>query len=565
MLRRGAVLLLVALLGCVRPARIERRDQPVEAGVPVPFVSDTELAWDFGDGSAVVLGAQVSHAFPRSGRYTVRGRDGSTLREQISIVVAPRPVLHLVPPDVELALLARGLDELGPAVDFMERLAGPDNVHDALEANPAVAWAVEQGIAGGGPLDAREGLALFVWPGTGDVLVTAVGVADDDAALKAFTSWLDARGWSRVSVVLGLTRYEREARALDVFLDRGALYVVDAPITGRLPSAQARVASASALGLEAQGPTEAMLDALPAGGLVVFLRAPEGSSWSTGAVALRIDGDELRAEGSLEAARPLWADVATPATRLLQKAPQGPIAVVSGMLGADALAALVLGPAGSGRRARFERELAEDGVELSRVLAGLGAGLDVLVYADVEGFVRGTLAAGGKPRPRVSLLLEAPVVDAAVLEPQLDAWLGAKLSRLEKLKEAQLRLWRGEDGSGPLDVALTDKALFVKGGAPIDAREPVNLLAEYAARFDGAFGPGHLSALIDVGRLRQELLQPRLMDVDPRKALTAQALAVTILDRFTRLELAMVDVAPAPTGAKVQAVIRLRQGSRANE
>jgi hypothetical protein len=66
--------------------------------------------------------------------------------------------------------------------------------------------------------------------------------------------------------------------------------------------------------------------------------------------------------------------------------------------------------------------------------------------------------------------------------------------------------------------------------------------------------------LFDFGQLRQELLLPRLMkDVDPRQALTAQALAATLLDRLTQLDLAVIDLSPTPEGAALQAVIRLRK------
>ena len=62
-----------------------------------------------------------------------------------------------------------------------------------------------------------------------------------------------------------------------------------------------------------------------------------------------------------------------------------------------------------------------------------------------------------------------------------------------------------------------------------------------------------------MGQLRRELLQPRLMpDVDPRRQLTAQALAVTLLDRVSQLDSALFDLSPAPEGATVQAVLRLR-------
>lgn len=569
MLRRGALLLLVASAACVRAPHVEKRERPIETGLPVPFASDSVLTWDFGDGSRPVTSAQVVHAFEKSGRYTVRGRSGSSVREEISIEVTSRAALHLVPPDVELALVARGLEDLAPAIDFTERLAGPEVLRKAFDSVPVLQWAVEQSVSGDAVVDSREGAAVFAWPSTQDTLIGVVGIVDPERALSSFTAFLEVQGWSRVSKVLGLTRYENEFRALDVFVDRGALYAVDSPLTRRLPSAQARVQSASERGLEAQPAMEALLDDLPAGGLVFFTRAPESSTWAQGALSVRIDGDVLHAEGALAAEQPLWSDIASPPSRLFQNAPAGPVVAVSGMLGMSSLANLWLGQADSARRQRFEREMAEIHVDLPVLLSSFAGGFDGLAYVDVQGFIRSTVAAGGKPRPRMSVLMEAPVREPKSLEKQLDALLGAELPELQKLSNAQLTLWRGVWNGGPIDVALTEPALFVKSGAPVDDREPVDLLGDYSRRFDGAFGPGHVSLLLDVARLRRDLLQPHLMDdVDPRKALAMQALAVTIIDRVTQLDLAMVDVSPAPHGAKVQLVVRLRprrDGDSVNE
>lgn len=557
--RRGAVLLLVTLVGCVRAPHVEKREQPVEAGLLVPFRSDSVLVWDFGDGSAPVTGAQVEHAFQKSGRYVVRGRAGSSVREEISVEISSRAALHLVPPDVEFAVVARGVEELVPAIDFSERLAGHEVVRLAFDSAPAIDWAVEQSVSSSAVIDPREGAAIFAWPSTEDTLVSVVGIVEPDGALTSFAAFLETQGWSRVSKALGLTRFERESRALDVFVDRGALYAVDSPLTKRLPSAQARVQSASERGLEALPTLETLLDGLPAGGLVFFARAPEGSSWNNAAVAVRIDGDVLHAEGTLAAKGPLWTDIVSPTTRLLQKAPEGPVVAVSGMLGIESLANVLLGQAESARRRRIEAEFAEIHVDLPELLAGFAGGVDALAYVDVQGFIRATIAAGGNPRPRASVLMEAPVRDAQKLEKQLDALLGEKLSRLQKAKEQQLRLWRGGWNGSPVEVALVEQALFVKSGPPLVEREPVDLLARFSKQFDGAFTSGHLSMLVDVARLRTDLLQPHLMDdVDPRRALTMQALAVTVIDRVTQLDLAMVDLSPVPDGAKVQLELRLK-------
>ena len=145
------------------------------------------------------------------------------------------------------------------------------------------------------------------------------------------------------------------------------------------------------------------------------------------------------------------------------------------------------------------------------------------------------------------------------LEALIDAFGRRWDLGLVRAREKQLRLWRGLLFDRPLEFALTDQALFAKAGSAIDGRDPADLSQALSARFEGAFGPGHASVFLDVGQLRRELLRPRLMtDVDPRRALPAQALAATLLDRLTQLESALVDLAPSPTGANIQAVLRLR-------
>jgi hypothetical protein len=179
---RGAPWLLVVLaLGCVRPVHVETRETPVEAGLDVPFQARSSRRWDFGDGSPPVVSAQTTHAFAKAGRFVVRGFDGDALREQVSVIVSPRSVFHLVPPDVHWAVLARGLEELPPAVDFAERLVGPGRTQSWLERYPLHGWALDQATAGAQWVDPREGLASFGWEDSDEVRLSVVGVLDGQA------------------------------------------------------------------------------------------------------------------------------------------------------------------------------------------------------------------------------------------------------------------------------------------------------------------------------------------------------------------------------------------------
>lgn len=544
--------------------RVETRETPVEAGLQVPFAAEAERRWDFGDQSPGVVAKQLTHAFERPGRYVVKSYEGTALREQLTLVVSPRAAFHLVPPDARFAVIARGLEDFGPAIDFGERLAGPESAQAWLDGAPLLGWAFEQSSAGSSSvIDPREGLATFTWADAEDARLSVVGISDGPKALELVKGWLTEHGWAPVSVVQGLHRYEHEERALDVFIDRGALYAVETPVARRLPSAQTRIAAASAQGLETDGAIATALDQLPSGGLVIFSRAPEALSWRFATAAVRLAENEARLEGKLHGSKPLWAAPALDAkARFLAHAPEAPVLVASASLPPQELAALLMGAPGTQRRRQLEAELLAQGTDVERAITAFAGLFELSVYADVPGFVRTTLQAGGRPQPQGTVLFEAPVTtsaEAAALEGFVDA-LGLRWElALTKAREKQLRLWRGQLSARPLEIALTDQSLFAKVGSPVGEREPVDLSETLSKRFDGAFGPGHVSVFVDVGQLRRELLFPRpLAGVDPRRALTVQALAATILDQLTQLDSALLDLAPAPEGAMVQAVLKLR-------
>ncbi|MEW5743214.1 MAG: hypothetical protein AB1938_30140, partial [Myxococcota bacterium] len=366
-------------------------------------------------------------------------------------------------------------------------------------------------------------------------------------------------GGSRGGEVAGLHRFESVERDLDVFVDRGVLYAVAAPPTHREASVQARVAAMDARGLEADGSTAVALDELAAGGVVLVARPPEGTSWSLLTLAVKVLGERAWVTGRAHGKGPLWLAPKVDARRLLTQAPAGPIAVASATLPAGALLALAGMGKGTPRYRELARELAGEGVELEAALAGFQGAFDAAAYFDVPGFVRGTIASGGRPEPAVSLLAEALVRTSPALERLVGLWAAQLVPGVRRMAGEGVTAWRGAFRARPVEVVLSKEALFVKSGAPVDERESANLSGELGDRFEGAFSPGHVSLFVDVGQLRRELMMPRLMsDVDPRSALTAQALAVTFLDRLTQLDSVMLDAAPDERGAVLHAVVTLR-------
>lgn len=517
-----------ALLGasCAVAERLTQRGElSAEAGVPLTFTGARALAWDFGDGNHAASARTVAHAWLKPGRYTVLGVQGGQ-REEWTVIVAPRPAAHLVPPDADWAVLGTQGDALALGVDTVERIIGPEAVRRWLEVHPLHGWSVEG--------EKGDDAALFAWPDIENVTVAVVG-RDDGVKSAAFREWLLAHDWVFANEVQGLSRYEKDDRALDVFVDRNALYAVESALLDRVPSAQARVAAAPAMGLGFDPPVNAALDSLPSGAVMVVAR----TNGSLLAGAVRFESNRATWEGRLIRPGPAWSAIdAGVAESLLATAPNGAIATASTSATLADLAAAFGGVSNL--------------PELSSGLRGLTGRVELAFYFDVESFVRATLAGNGLPEPRGLLLVEAGVRDANAVRPLIEALA----RRWELPLEFKDGIWNGQLRGMPLTVRLSDTKLVVRGGVDVTERKPVDLRAQFPA---DALAPGHVAARIDLGRLREELLFPRrLVGVDPRRALVAQAAAVTVIDRITRVESATLLLHPAPDGAKFELTLELR-------
>jgi hypothetical protein len=473
----------------------------------------------------------------------VRGTEGDSLRDEITLAVMPRPVSHQVPPDAHWAVLIAQAGGLAQLTDAVEKLVGADLVQRWLELHPVAAWASEARETGSAWLDPAEALALWAWPEHPEAVVTTVDVTSREA-MRELEDWLLAHQWARVSTVQGLARFEREDRALDLFFDRGAIYAVESSLTGRVASAQQRIAAAPAQGLTLDPEVAAALDALPTGTVQTWQRAAKGLPYRSIAGAVRFTNDSATWEGRIASPVPLWPDGPAATSRLVRNAPESPSLMLSISAPVDGVAKAWTG---------FP-ELSAESPEVLAGLAGLGQPLDLLLYPDVPGFIRATLAGDGLPKPRGAVLLEVPVRAPGAVAIMLRALFTRWDWSLTEKKVGETLKWLGVVGGQPLDVTLTPTGLFVRSGQP-DERATVDLSTVRATRFE----PGHLALEVDVGALRRELLRPyRLEGVDPRRSLSTQAAATTVLDRLTSLELATLDVKPDLQGARFELTLRFR-------
>lgn len=527
----------------MKSVRVERRDTPVEAGVPVSFEAESTRTWTFGDGSPVAQGRLVRHAFERAGRYVVRGTEGESLREEITLVVAPRPISHQVPPDAQWALLVTQAGGLAQLTDAAEKLVGADLVQRWLELHPVAAWASESRETGSPLLDPAEGFAIWAWPEHPDALVTTVDVTSTEA-LPALREWLKGHEWSPVSTVQGLVRFEREDRALDLFFDRGSIYAVESALTGRVASAQQRIAVAPAQGLTFDPEVGAALDALPTGSVQTWQRAAGGLPYRSIAGAVRFSNQGATWEGRIAAPLPLWIEGTAVTTRLVRKAPESPTVLLSISAPIDSVAKAWPG---------FP-ELSAELPSVLAGLAGLGQPLDLLAYPDVPGFIRSTLGGDGLPKPRGVVLLEVPVRAPAAVAVMLRALFVRWEWTMDERRVGENVQWTGVVGGQPLEVTLTPTALLARGGRP-DERPIADLTTARPTTFE----PGHLAVELDLGSLRRDLLRPyRLDGIDPRRTLATQAAATTVIDRLTSLDLATLDLHADAQGARFELTVHFK-------
>ncbi len=543
--------LVVATLSCVHVVTQETRPQPVEAGVAASFTDPHALTWDFGDASPRVTGREVTHVFGHSGRFVVQAFEGDTLLRRVTTVVEPRPVFHAVPPSAVSMVLARNADDLAPAIDLGERAIGAASMQRWLDDLPLLSFVLDQGSGRSALVDPREGLGVFTLDDP-QVTVSFVGITDPVRALPLLSTYLTEHGWEAQPT----SRFRREGQQLEVFVDRGVLYAALGPVEAA-GSAKLVVSQASHLGLESNPTLAEALNELPSGGFVVIARSTEpGTQWSLFSGAIALTALEARFGGRVTASAPLWKSPDPPSGRLLEHAPEGPFAAVGLSVPPKTLASLVFGNPGTARRERLARDFGSDVEQAFDSLSGV---VDAAAYFDAESFFRSTVENEGRPSPRGTLLVEAAVTNSMFLAHFLEAVLLQNMFRTQRAQDKGLNVYRFSALGEPVEVAVTPSTLFMRAGEAVTGRPAVDLVAAWKKQFDGAFAPGHVSALIDVGQLRRELMVPRHIEgLDPRRVVTAQAIAQTLLDRLTQLEVIVLDVAPDAHGATVQAAVRVR-------
>jgi hypothetical protein len=542
----------LALSACFRSTRLEKREAPVDTGVPVSFgdAGGPTLSWDVSDGSAPTRAPLLNHAFARAGHYTVVGKDAERIAWRIEVDVIPRPVVRAVPADAEWVLFAptvRG--DLDATLDFFERVSNTATVQQLADSWVLPALAVDASAgAESNIVDPLEGLGFFTLPGfSGSVAL--LGVVDEAAAL----SELNARThpFEDGSVAT------RDGRTAWLFADRGYVYAAFPSAGDDVRKVIAHVHAADARGFEARFKK---LAAVPAGRLVMLGAPHAGSDVPLDALwaSLTLLEREAKLEGRLLSKDPIWRSQGLNGLPTFRHSWEGPVAAVSVKLPDGVLRALI--KPGTPEREQSRQRLLAHGIDIDRMFRALTGDVAGLAWFDAEGFLRHLIEAQ-KPDPRGAAILEAglnePTAWEAALGQMLEVFLATR--PIEKHTHEGTS-WQTELSSQDALFTVEPKSLRLEVGTGLQNRTMVDLSKKLAERFHGAFSPGHASLLVDLGRLREELETPRMLPgLDPMRVVTVQGYAAAFLEQLTPVDHLILDLEPDEKGAKLSGRLLLKQ------
>ena len=601
------VLVAVALVGpgCRRVVKPEAGgDRTVEAGVPVGFGSEArdapEVKWDFGDNTPPRQGARVSHAFARAGSYQVRALEKDEVLATATVTVVPRPVLRAIPADAEVAIFFPQLrGNVEPLVDFFSRMLGQAQTRQALEEAPLLSLVLRELRGEPRRVDPEEGVGFFSLPGF-EGTVALLGVTDTEAALEAVVEELRSGGARVVGREPGgAVRFQRESgTSMLLFPDRGYLYLVvpDSPEeegeddgeeqasrriekvraqeggtgAGEEEAIRARITGMSGPGLSEQPLLAELRPKVGAGNVHLFARAEEGDAsdgirgiWA----ALKVDEGRADLEGWVATDKSLFAGKSGPGSELLGKAPANPVAALMVSMPPEEMTRLVFGAPGSGRRERTLQRLKTEGFDAAsaeNLLGALRGDMTLLAYFDAVAFYRNFFLGNRRPEPRGTLLFQAGLVRSGPVLEWLTGRLKARGQPYEVVKGPDATRLRTRVMDLPVELTVSADRLTVNGGESLGARAAGDVGVALRERFGAnAFEPGHLSAMVDVGRLRAELDAPKeVPGVSPQQLPVARSLVGTLLEQLPPVENIFIDFAPEEGGGRFRARAALRERTR---
>ncbi|RKH69685.1 PKD domain-containing protein [Corallococcus aberystwythensis] len=564
-------------------------ERTLEAGVPETFGSTAPkaptLTWDFGDGTPPRTAPGASHAWDSAGRYTVRALDGDKELARVVLTVVPRPVLRAVPQDAQTVLwVPRLRGNVEGLVDFYERLVGRGNARQTLGETPLVPLLLRSLAGGPSEVDPEEGFGFFLLPDF-DGVVALLGVTDSRAALAAVARELRDAGHQVLPREDGSARVDPVdgGRSMLLFADRGYVYLAvpdspDAPESGETVKALAvdespdvervrrRVETLTGPGLSENALLGELRGKVRDGSVFLFSAPPVPEAEKEdmpvrgffGALAVQADQAEL--DGFLSSSRPLLGGTRGPASQLLGRAAVGPVAAAQLSVPPEELARLVFGSPESPRRQRTLERWRKQGLDAEPLLKALRGDVAMLVYFDAAAFFRAFIR-DRRPAPKGTVVMEAGLTAVQPVLQLIQKQLQDNALVFQKEAQGNTTRFRTRLMEQPVSLTLTPERATLEAGEVLTGRETGDVGTTLRTRFGAeAFGPGHLSLMVDMGRLRADLAGVRSVPgLGTGELMASQVLVTALLERLTPFEYGFLDFSPVDGGGRLQGRVVLRE------
>jgi len=583
--------------GCRRMVRPDLgQDRTVEAGVPVDFGSQREdataVTWELGDGSEPQTTPWVSHAFARPGTYTVRALHEGEEVGRVQLTVVPRPVLRAVPAGARTVMwLPQLRGHVDRLLDFYERLVGPERAQWAVESSPLLPLLLKD--LQGGPdavVDPDEGFGFFLLPEF-DGVVSLLGITEPDAAMRAVARELERAGHGVRPQEDGSVVVESATGGppMLLFEDRGYLYLAvpdsegeeneGAPVPAQaLAIPDPEVVRQAVRGLVGAGISEdPLLTELRAkvadGSVYLFTGQPPGGAAEREdagpirgfSASLGVRPERVELDGFLSSSAPLFQGARAPTSELLKNAALGPIAAAQLSVPPEELARLVFGAPGSARRERVVASWQREGLDVEALLKALRGDVVLRAYFDIPAFFRNFIR-NKRPDLKGSIVLEAGLTASEPVLALVRKHLEASSLHYTTQQDADGTLFRTRFREHTVELRITSQRATLLAGEPLEGRARGDVGAELRERFGGeAFTPGHVSAMVDLGRLRADLRSAEKIPGVPSALLGAtKALSGALLDQITPLDSGFIDFSPEEGGGRLKGRVSLRAEKEAS-
>ncbi|NNC20226.1 PKD domain-containing protein [Corallococcus exiguus] len=564
-------------------------ERTLEAGVPEAFGSTSpkapSITWDFGDGTPPQTVPGVRHAWATAGRYTVRALDGDKELARVVLTVVPRPVLRAVPEDAQTVLwVPRLRGNVEGLVNFYGRLVGEGNMRQTLADTPLVPLLLRSLGPGPSEVDPEEGFGFFLLPDF-DGVVALLGVTDSRAALAAVVRELRSAGHRVLPREDGSARVEPVdgGNAMLLFADRGYVYLAvpdspDAPEPGETVKALAvaespdvelvrrKVEALSGSGISENALLAELRGKVRDGSVFLFSAPPVPEAEKEdmpvrgffGALAVQADQAEL--DGFLASSRPLLGGARGPASQLLGRAAVGPVAAAQLSVPPEELARLVFGSPESPRRQRTLERWRKQGLDAEPLLKALRGDVTMLVYFDAAAFFRSFIQ-DQRPAPKGTVVMEAGLASVPPVLQLIQKQLQDNGLVFQKEAQGGTTRFRTRLMEQPVSLTLTPERATLEAGEVLNGRELGDVGKTLRTRFGAeAFGPGHLSLMVDMGQLRADLAGVRSVPgVATAKLLMSQLFVTALLEKFTPFEYGFLDFSPVDGGGRLQGRVVLRE------